>query len=152
MDLCWFGMMSGRLVTPAAVPALGWLQTTWRIVNWHWTCLGLRRSPLLRRSFTTFHKVSSFEVNFYANINFQPSMAVVGMDEKANLMGVQTWDFHINLCIASRCKELINIYIYLFTSKYWIDMVFCQVKLLLILRTRVRSSKNTRISETKWSK
>ena len=42
-------------------PVFAWLnfwsvQIRWR--NWHWTYLGFRRSPLLRRSFTTFHKVS----------------------------------------------------------------------------------------------
>ena len=31
MDLCWFGIMSGRPVTPAAVLALGWLQAIWRV-------------------------------------------------------------------------------------------------------------------------
>ena len=31
MDMCWFGMISGRPVTPAAVPAVGWLQASWRV-------------------------------------------------------------------------------------------------------------------------
>ena len=59
--------------------------------------VAIRRSPLLRRSFTTFHKVSSFEGHFHVNIHFQSIMSIAGMDEmttmlnllQGNLMGRQ---------------------------------------------------------------
>ena len=35
-------------------------------------------------------------------------------------MGVQSWSFHENLCTTNKCKEFVDVYI--FIPKYWVDI------------------------------